>query len=58
MYLAGGLNAGNVARAIAQVRPFGLDLCSGVRRDGRLHEGLLRAFFTAVHKADAALAGP
>jgi phosphoribosylanthranilate isomerase len=55
VYLAGGLNAGNVAQAIAQVRPFGLDLCSSVRRDGRLHEGLLRGFFAAVREGDVAL---
>ncbi|WP_088283641.1 phosphoribosylanthranilate isomerase [Ideonella sp. A 288] len=48
VYLAGGLNAGNVAEAIAQVQPHGLDICSGVRRDGRLDEGRLRAFFAAV----------
>lgn len=51
LFLAGGLNAGNVAEAIATVRPHGLDLCTGVRRDGRLHEGLLRAFFDAVAAA-------
>jgi phosphoribosylanthranilate isomerase len=44
-----------VAQAIAQVRPFGLDLCSSVRRDGRLHEGLLRGFFAAVREGDVAL---
>ncbi|MBC7872507.1 MAG: phosphoribosylanthranilate isomerase, partial [Ferruginibacter sp.] len=31
VFLAGGLNAGNVRQAIDTVQPFGLDLCSGVR---------------------------
>lgn len=48
LYLAGGLNAGNVAQAVAAVQPFGLDLCSGVRRDGRLDAALLAAFFDAL----------
>lgn len=48
LYLAGGLHAGNVADAIAQVRPYGLDLCSRVRTDGRLDAGKLRAFMQAV----------
>jgi phosphoribosylanthranilate isomerase len=48
VFLAGGLNPGNVARAIGNVAPFGLDLCSGVRRDGALDEGLLAAFVAAV----------
>ena len=51
LYLAGGLHAGNVAEAVATVRPFGLDVCSGVRQDGRLHAGRLAAFFDALPKA-------
>jgi phosphoribosylanthranilate isomerase len=49
VWLAGGLNAGNVAEAIATVRPHGLDLCNGVRNEGRLDAGKLRAFFDAAH---------
>lgn len=31
VFLAGGLNPQNAAEAIAAVRPFGLDICSGLR---------------------------
>lgn len=48
LFLAGGLRAGNVADAVATVRPHGLDLCSSVRRDGRLDAALLRGFIAAV----------
>lgn len=36
VFLAGGLTADNVKQAIAEVQPFGLDLCSGVKI-GRAH---------------------
>lgn len=48
LFLAGGLKAENVADAIRRVRPFGVDVCSGVRTDGKLDEEKLRAFFAAV----------
>jgi len=48
VYLAGGLNAGNVAAAIAEVAPFGVDVCSGVRTGGSLDEAKLADFLTAV----------
>jgi phosphoribosylanthranilate isomerase len=48
VFLAGGLNPGNVAEAIARVRPFGVDLCSGVRTDGRLDPAKLARFVAAV----------
>lgn len=48
LFLAGGLNAGNVARAIQAVQPWGLDLCSSVRTEGRLDPDKLTAFFAAV----------
>lgn len=54
VFLAGGLSAENVGEAIGRVRPFGVDLCSGVRTDGRLDENKLAAFVEAVRKADAA----
>ena len=47
--LAGGLNAGNVRAAMERVRPSGLDVCSGLRSDGRLDAGKLRDFFRAIH---------
>lgn len=50
VFLAGGLNPGNVSEAIREVRPFGLDICSGVRTDGRLDEAKLKDFFTAVEQ--------
>lgn len=48
LFLAGGLNPGNVAEAIAAVDPFGLDLCSGVRTNDVLDPVKLRAFFAAI----------
>jgi phosphoribosylanthranilate isomerase len=51
VFLAGGLRPDNAERAVREVAPFGLDLCSGVRTDGRLDEAKLAAFFAAVHSA-------
>jgi phosphoribosylanthranilate isomerase len=48
VFLAGGLTPENVRDAIEQVQPFGLDVCSGVRTDGRLDERKLAAFIDAV----------
>ena len=48
LFLAGGLNAGNVREAIAAVRPHGVDICSGVRTAGRLDPTKLRPFIHAV----------
>jgi phosphoribosylanthranilate isomerase len=48
IFLAGGLNAANVREAIDTVQPFGLDVCSGVRTDGRLDEKKLEQFFRAA----------
>ena len=48
VFLAGGLKSENVRAAVEQVGPFGLDLCSGVRTDGRLDERKLAAFFAQL----------
>lgn len=48
VFLAGGLSEENVAEAIATVEPFGVDVCSGVRRDGRLDPDLLGRFMCAA----------
>jgi phosphoribosylanthranilate isomerase len=48
IYLAGGLNLGNVGQAIAQVQPFGVDVCSGLRTDGHLDASKLQQFMRAV----------
>jgi phosphoribosylanthranilate isomerase len=47
--LSGGLNAGNVADAIAAVRPFAVDVASGVESSpGRKDPDKLEAFAAAV----------
>jgi phosphoribosylanthranilate isomerase len=51
LFLAGGLNAENVGEAIHAVRPFGVDVCSGVRTGGKLDGGRLARFVAAVHAA-------
>jgi phosphoribosylanthranilate isomerase len=48
VFLAGGLTPGNVAEAIRTVRPFGVDLCTGLRTEGRLDGTKLDAFMRAV----------
>lgn len=45
VFLAGGLNADNVREAVEIVGPFAVDLCSGVRTNGKLDEEKLRSFF-------------
>jgi len=51
VFLAGGLNPDNVADAVEQVRPFAVDVCSGVRTDGRLDEAKLSKFFSGAKGA-------
>jgi phosphoribosylanthranilate isomerase len=51
VFLAGGLKPENVAGAIRLVRPFAVDLCSGVRTNGDLDEEKLSLFFAQVAAA-------
>lgn len=48
IFLAGGLHQDNVRQAIETVGPFGLDLCSGVRTNGKLDPYKLEAFFNEL----------
>lgn len=52
VFLAGGLNAENVAQAVRRVGPFGVDVCSGVRSEGRLDPGKLARFIAAATGGD------
>jgi phosphoribosylanthranilate isomerase len=48
VFLAGGLHADNVRQALTAVQPYGVDLCSKVRTEGRLDAAKLHAFMAAV----------
>ena len=48
VFLAGGLTPENVADAVRTVQPFGVDVCSGVRRSGKLDRAVLSAFVKAA----------
>lgn len=48
VYLAGGIRPHNVRAAIRAVQPHGIDLCSGVRTDGRLDREKLTALVAAM----------
>lgn len=49
VFLAGGLNSGNVLDGLRQVRPFAVDVCNGVRTENRLDKGKLSVFLEAVN---------
>lgn len=55
--LSGGLSAANVGDGIARIRPWAVDVSSGVESaKGIKDAGLIQAFCRAVRDADAALA--
>lgn len=51
VFLAGGLTPSNVGEAVALVKPFGVDVCTGVRTDGELDPDKLQAFLAGVEAA-------
>ena len=55
LIMAGGLNPENVAMAIAKVRPWGVDVATGVELSpGRKDPAMLRAFINAAREAQPA----
>lgn len=51
-FLAGGLDPANVAAAIAESSPFGVDTSSGIETAGIKDENKIRAFVSAVRKEE------
>jgi phosphoribosylanthranilate isomerase len=51
VFLAGGLNTGNILAALAATRPDGVDLCSGLRTDDGLQKDKIIDFFKVLEVA-------
>lgn len=53
LFLAGGLNIDNVSEAISKVRPWALDVSSGVESDGQKDSGKIHAFINKIRQIDS-----
>lgn len=51
VFLAGGLDPDNIAEAVSMVRPYGIDVCSGLRSNGKLDESKLASFVDRLEAA-------
>ena len=51
LFLAGGINKENVVEAMEKVQPYGLDLCSSVRTNGKLDDSKLKEFFSIINNS-------
>ena len=49
VFLAGGLHPGNIAEAKSFVGPYGFDLCSGIRSEGKLDREKITEFFNSAN---------
>lgn len=50
VFLAGGINPDNIKKAADKVQPFGIDLCSGVRTNGKLDPNKLKKLFANLNQ--------
>ena len=51
-FLAGGLFAGNVGKAVRELHPFAVDVSSGIETDRRKDKEKMAAFVAAVRKEE------
>lgn len=51
-FLAGGLNPGNAADAVANLKPFAVDVSTGIETDGVKDKDKMTAFVAAVRKGE------
>jgi phosphoribosylanthranilate isomerase len=48
VFVAGGLNPQNVRQCVETLKPFGVDLCSGIRTNDYLDAPKIKQFFDAL----------